>query len=250
MTPWYAIRAHADVADLEIRGVIGDLDGSPGTSTSAHQFLADLRALPSTVKTIRVALSSPGGSPWDATDIANALREHKVRVEITIGALAASAATLVVMGGNVVTIAKNGLAMLHNPHALVLGDAPGLRDMATALDKIKSAMLDTYRWRMRKSRDELAKLMDATTWFDATEAIAAGIADRVASAPAAEARFDGRMLARLGPAPARFAARIAVLATPRPAGRISITEMYDHFNRPRPLNVSEIYRTRNQGANR
>jgi ATP-dependent Clp protease protease subunit len=196
-------------ADLAIYGGIG-ASYWDDDAVSAAQFVKDLKALPSGVKTIRVRVNSPGGSVFDGIAIANALREQ-VRngrtVETTVEGLAASAASVVIMAGSTIRVADNALVMVHHPYTIEVGNAAAMRKMADTLDQITESIIATYRWHSALSADEIRGLMDAETWMTADEAIANGFATEKIEGLQAAAAIDPRAMARLT-VPDKFKARV------------------------------------------
>jgi negative regulator of sigma E activity len=73
--------------------------------------------------------------------------------------------------------------MIHNPHALAIGGADEMRHMADLLDKVGDVLLDVYMTRTQDTRRQVRDWMSATTWFKASEALAAGFVDAIAQAP-------------------------------------------------------------------
>lgn len=222
MRQWYKITAKADetVADLSIFDEIGPSFFNDDAVT-AKQFIADVRALPDAVKTIRVHVNSPGGSVFEAVAIANALRsesrEHKRTIEMRIEGLAASAATIVTSAGDSIAIADNALMMIHNPMGIVLGPAADMRDMADLLDKVRDSIVATYRWVSQLSAKTISDLMDATTWMNAAEAVKNGFATEVVEGATVTARFRPEALERLSPVPEPIKARLTEWTTgPKP----------------------------------
>jgi ATP-dependent protease ClpP protease subunit len=220
---WYRIEAKADdeVADLFIFDEIGRSFWDDETVT-AKDFIADLRALPDSVKTLRVHVNSPGGDPFDATAIANALRaqstEKKRTVEVSIEGLAASAATIITSAGDSIRIADNALMMVHNPWGIEMGDANAMRAMAEALDRIRDSIVATYRWVSDLSVEAIQELMNKTTWMSAEQAVKNGFATEIVEGVQAAATFRPEVLARLAPVPEDFRARLeALTAKPGPA---------------------------------
>jgi ATP-dependent protease ClpP protease subunit len=220
---WYRFRNQSDpaVAEIQLMGIIGDwIDEYYGFGdvVTAKQFVQDLAALPETVKTIRVLINSPGGDVFAGITIANALRmqsQEKGRtVETYVEGLAASAASIVLMGGDRVVVADNALVMIHNPWTYAMGTSSEMRKAADQLDAIRDALVATYQWHSPLSADEIVALMDAETWMDAQEALAQGFATEVAEGMRAAASLDTRAVAKLK-VPDRFAARVAELTTPR-----------------------------------
>jgi ATP-dependent Clp protease, protease subunit len=216
---WYRIQnaaATPNIADLWIYGIIG-ASFFADDAVTAKQLVDELAALPATVETIRLHLNSPGGDPFDALAIANALRQHPARVEVTIEALSASAASIVAMAGDVVRIHDNALMMIHNPYAVAVGDAAEMRRMAEALEAITGALVTTYQWHTSLDEATIVALMNATTWMDADEAVAKGFATEVVDAVEVAATFPRASLRALGTIPDPYARRIAALITPPPA---------------------------------
>ena len=218
---WYRIEAKAnDTVDVAIYDAIGAwYDG-----VSAKQFVADLQALPASVKTIRVHVNSPGGDAFDAVAIANALKLHPARVEMVIEGLAASAATIITNGGgDAIQIADNALVMIHNPYAMAMGTAKDMRDAAEMLDRVGDVIITTYQRHSPLDHQTLADMMEATTWMDADQAIANGFATEKVAGLAAAALLDPRAVTALE-VPDRFRARVDAL-TARPAdgtGRLAL----------------------------
>jgi len=210
--PWYRIQAQAaapDAVDVNIYDAIGAwYDG-----ISAKRFIEDLAALPEAVKTIRVHVNSPGGDVFDALAIANALRQHRARVEMYIEGLAASAATIVTNGGgDVIKIADNGLVMIHNPVGLAVGTAKDLRSVADALDRSGAAIVTSYQRVSALSREQLAAMMEAQTWMDADEAVANGFATEKVEGLKAAAVLSPAAVARFGNVPEKFRERLQSMA--------------------------------------
>lgn len=209
----------ATVAEVHIHGVIGDDWGGGITLQDVTEALA---ALPADVTTIEAHINSVGGDVFEGVAIANALRDqatkHGRRVVTVVDALAASAASVIAMAGSVVRMPENALMMIHEPMALVLGNAGEMRQMAETLDTVRdTSIVATYQWHSTLSADEIRALLVAETWLDADEAIAKGFAtEKVEGLQAVAASLDRRVLGKLR-VPERFAARVAALAAPTPA---------------------------------
>jgi ATP-dependent protease ClpP protease subunit len=205
---WYrfAAAARADERDLLIYDEIG-VSYDNDQAVTAKQFIEDLAALPSTVRTLRVRVNSPGGNPFDAVAIANALRDQRVRhsriVEMHIDGLAASAATVITCAGAPIRMVENALLMVHDPYSVALGTADDFRALASALDQVKDTIITTYRWVSSKTVQQLADMMKATTWMDAKTAKANGFVTEIVAASWTSARASIRpeVLAKFGKPP-------------------------------------------------
>lgn len=204
--------AEPDSADLQIFNEIGPDPYNEGDTTPATQFIADLNALPASVKNIRLHVNSPGGSAFDAIAIANALRQHPATVTASIEGLAASAATIVTNGGaDAIQIADNALVMIHDPAALAFGTSADLRQMADRLDVVRDAIITTYQRHSPLDRTQLADMMGATTWMDADQAVANGFATEKVDGLRAAALLEPAAIASLA-VPDRYRERIAAFA--------------------------------------
>jgi len=183
MNTWYEIRARGTGAEVLIYDEIG------AYGVSAKGFLAELGALPDGVP-IDLRLNSPGGSVFDAVAIFNALTRHSGTVTVWIDGIAASAASYIAMAGDEIVMPENAFLMIHDPSGIVMGTAADMRDMAETLDKIAASMTRGYAARSGKSEEDIAALMAAETWFDAQDALDAGLASRMAEPVRIAASFD------------------------------------------------------------
>lgn len=182
---WYAFR-QADDGSVEV--YLYDEIGAWGVTAS--QFQQEWKAAVKGAKRVDVRLNSPGGAVSDGTAIYNLIRRAKPAVTVWIDGLAASVAATIAMAGDTVKIAKNAMMMIHNPWALVAGDAKELRRMADVLDKYRDASITAYIDKTGKSVEDVAAIMDAETWFSGAEAVEAGFADEVVDLPIAKASWD------------------------------------------------------------
>jgi ATP-dependent protease ClpP protease subunit len=183
MASWYAIRARATGAEVAIYDEIG------AYGVSAKGFLAELGALPDAAP-IDLRLNSPGGSVFDAVAIHNALKRHEGNVTVWIDGIAASAASYIAMAGDEIVMPENAFLMIHDPSGLVMGTAEDMRAMAEALDKVKGSLVAGYAAKSGRDPEDIAALMAAETWFDARDALDAGLATRIAEPVRMAARFD------------------------------------------------------------
>lgn len=183
MANWYAIRARGSGAEVAIYDEIG------AHGVSAKGFLAELGALPEGTP-VDLRLNSPGGSVFDAVAIHNALKRHEGPVTVWIDGIAASAASYVAMAGDEIVMPENAFLMIHDPAGLVMGTAEDMRAMAEALDKVKGSLVSGYAAKSGRTTEEVSGLMSAETWFDASDAVAQGFADRLIDPVRIVSRFD------------------------------------------------------------
>lgn len=182
---WFEVKnATEESADIYLYDYIGD----PWIGSDAATIVKQLNALKT--KRINLHLNSPGGSVFDGVAIYNALKAHPAEVTSYIDGLAASIASIIALAGKRVVIAENAMMMIHDPSALVFGDAKTLRKEADVLDQIKETLITTYVTRTGKSREDVAQLMADETWFTADEAISAKLADEKTAGMKAVASFD------------------------------------------------------------
>lgn len=219
---WYRIenKDKGSVADLYIYDEIGKSFFNDD-AVSAKEFIDGVRALPSSVKTIRVHLNSPGGNVFDAVAITNELRDQSRKgrtVETIVDGLAASAASIVMMAGDPAKIGDNAFVMIHDPRVFAGGNAATLRSFAGKLDQIRDAIVATYKWRASVDEDAIRTMMAADggngTWMDADSALANGFASEKVEGLHAVASLSPRAFEGLD-IPEEFRERVqALIKTP------------------------------------
>lgn len=159
-----------------------------GGGLSAESFIADLRAIDSDVA-LDVRINSPGGSVFDGLAIYNLLSAHPADVTVWVDGVAASIASLIAMAGDSIRMPKNARLMIHRPmgpSAMAFGDAGTLREAATEnertaalLESVEDDLVGTYVDRTGQTEHQIREWMQAETWFNGPEAVAAGFADEV-----------------------------------------------------------------------
>lgn len=188
MASWYAIRARGRGRE-DARAEVAIYDEIGAYGVSAKGFLAELGALPEGTP-VDLRLNSPGGSVFDAVAIHNAIQRHAGIVTVWIDGIAASAASYVAMAGDEIVMPENAFLMIHDPAGLVMGTAEDMRAMAEALDKVKGSLVSGYAAKSGRTPEEVSALMAAETWFDASDAVAQGFADRLIEPVRIAAAFD------------------------------------------------------------
>lgn len=172
------VRAAAETDDnvISIYEVIGE-DGFSGDGVTSRRIAAALRRMGP--KPVQVNVNSPGGDFFEGIGIYNLLRQHPARVTVDVVGLAASAASVIAMAGDTVRISDVGFLMLHNAWALAIGNRHDLRQAANMLEPFDQAMAGLYAERSGAGEAEAVKWMDSETWFNARQAVDAGLADEL-----------------------------------------------------------------------
>lgn len=179
--PWYEIRDQANGGDGESGEreptvfIFDEIGGSLGIS--AKQFVADLEAIDAPV--IRVRINSPGGSVFDALTIHSALLHHPAKIRVYVDGLAASAASVIAMGGDEVIMMPGSQMMIHDASMLEEGNAADHAKASTHLDRQSDNVAGLYQRRGGGDVAEWRDLMLAETWMFAGEAVQMGLADRL-----------------------------------------------------------------------
>jgi ATP-dependent protease ClpP protease subunit len=161
-------------ADVYIFDVIGGWWGA-----SADDFVRDVASLD--VDRIVLHLNSPGGDASEGVAIANVLRAHRARVVIRVDGMAASAASVIAMAGDEVVMGVGSQMMVHDAWGFAQGNAAEMRKAAEMLDSTSNALASTYAAKAGGTSAEWREVMEAEAWYTADEAVAAGLADRVAA---------------------------------------------------------------------
>lgn len=175
---WFKVAGEAaDRAEVRIYGAIGS-DWDEGDVTAAR-FVDQLKQI--TAPVIDLHINSPGGLVFDGIAIYSALLNHPARVEVHVDGIAASAASFVAMAGDRVEMEKPAKLMIHDAGGLVLGNAADMREMADLLDELSDTIAGIYADRAGGTAARWREAMRAETWYSASAAVKAGLADAVAN---------------------------------------------------------------------
>ncbi len=143
---------------------------------SPDQFI---KALSQTTGPVTLRINSPGGSVFGAQAMVSAMRAHPAPITARVDSLAASAASVIACEAATLEIVQGGMLMVHKAWGMAVGNEADMRDTADLLAKIDGQIAATYARRAEGDVEEWLATMAAETWFDAAEAVAAGLADRV-----------------------------------------------------------------------
>lgn len=193
------------VADGEVRltGTVGAYWWEDGfTSGDVAVALAQVGK----DKDVTVIINSGGGVATEGAAIHAILAGHKGKVTGRIEGLAASAASLAILGAHEVEIAPGATFMIHEVSTVAWGDAEEMRKAQEMLDTLSNTYADLYAGETGKSAAEIRSLMKAETWMTPQQAVDMGFADRVGAAPKAEVGVPAFAYAAYANAPAHLKA--------------------------------------------
>lgn len=135
--------------------------------------------LPETGEDVEVTINSGGGDVYAGSEIYTALRDYAGAVNVKIAGIAASAASVIAMAGNKVSISPTAQLMIHNVASVVQGDYRGLEHESNVLKNYNKSIANAYTAKTGKDMDDLLALMNEETWFTAEEAVEQGFCDEV-----------------------------------------------------------------------
>src|SRR6202012_4560077 len=152
-----------------------DCIGSGTLSSSYVQWQLEAAA----GQDIEVHISSAGGSAFDAIAIYDLLKKYPGNVTTYVDALAASAASIVAMGGKAVVMSKYALLMIHKPLVGTGGNADELLKDVQMLNIVQARLAQIYVDKTGLDGVTINSLINAVTWLSADQALDLGFIDQV-----------------------------------------------------------------------
>lgn len=178
---WFRVANAADAEDPENTDVFiyDEIGGSMGVD--AATFAKELNDISTPRITVRI--NSPGGSLFDGIAIYNTLVQHPSQVLTRVDGIAASAASIVAMGGDELEMMVGSQLMIHDASAAMAGNAGDMEAMAAFLNRQSDNITNVYVRKAGGTKEEWRERMLAETWFFAEEAVEIGLADRIYTPP-------------------------------------------------------------------
>lgn len=144
-----------------------------------------------------ILIHSYGGSCDAATAMFEDIRAYPGHVSCQVQ-VAASAATIVSMAGDSVTMSPVGIFMIHRPSLFAYGNEDDLQGAIDMLKAYTNSILNAYEPRCQKKgvdRDQIFDLMKKEKYMDANEALDLGFIDSVSEVvPKAVNAATGRVV--------------------------------------------------------
>lgn len=130
---------------------------------------------------ITVYVNSPGGSVWDGLAIYDIMQAISCPIRTVCVGMAASMAALIFVAGNQRDMLPHARVMIHDPliSGGVGGSALELKTIADGLMRTRQVTAEVIARHSGHSVEEVLVLTSHDTYFEADEAIAWGLADRV-----------------------------------------------------------------------
>ena len=166
------IEIRNELNEILLSGVVGDGWGEdPITHLAVEKALRAFNGSPVTVR-----INSPGGAADEGIGIYNAMKSYSGEITTINDSLAASAASVIFLGGSKRLMSQGSRVMIHRALAFALGNQEELRKTIAALEAYDKSLVAIYAEYMDKTAAEIETMMSNETWINADEAIDLGIA--------------------------------------------------------------------------
>lgn len=168
--------ADGEVLDVLINGRIGASFWFGGISAAGVAA-----AIADHTGDLRLRINSPGGDAFEGFAIYNLLSEYPGKITTRVEGLAASAASIIAMVGDVIEMPPASMLMIHDAWSVAIGNADEMRAEADVVDSISQVSAEIYADKAGGTADAWRGKMRAETWYAPDEAVAAGLADAATS---------------------------------------------------------------------
>lgn len=158
--------AKADVAEIRISGVIHQWQNS------AQEFKQQIdQLLAKGITNAKLYINTPGGSVFEANEIANEIKRFSGTISGYGGALVASAGSYLALICDTFEMAENGQYMFHKPMGQIQGNEDKVQSDLKLLQNLTNQYRTAYAEKTGMSEDEIEAMWSkGDVWLSAKEA--------------------------------------------------------------------------------
>lgn len=193
MNKFWNVKTEGTTSQIDLFGYVGgskDNEYFP-EGFNEKEFLEELRSIPAE-NALNISINSFGGSVYTALSIYSLLKAHKGKITFRVDGAAMSAATIITSVPNArVIMPKGSMMMIHKISSIAIGNTDDFRKAVDDLEKLEQNILDIYAEKTGKTVDEIKPVVDAETYFTASEAVDFGLADEVDESAVVENKIAG-----------------------------------------------------------
>jgi ATP-dependent Clp protease protease subunit len=163
MSKHYSIIAQGSVAQIRLTGNI------TWWKNTGDEFMALIDAmLEAGMKDVNCYMNCGGGNTIEANEICNQIKRFPGSRSLQIGAICASAGTIVAMAfdKDKVTMAKNGMFMIHNMVGCVEGGEKDIEAYLNLMKTMTANYIQMYVSWTGLPEEKIKAMLDATTWMN------------------------------------------------------------------------------------
>lgn len=168
--------------EIILSGIVGD--GWDEQPITAKEVGKALKVFGSNAITVRI--NSPGGAADEGIAIYNLLKNHSGEVTTVNDSLAASAASVIFLGGSKRLMGDGSRLMIHRAMGLAFGNQDEIKKMLAALESYDRSLVEIYDQYIlsdaktdeekQNQKAKIEALMAKETWFESELAIESGLA--------------------------------------------------------------------------
>lgn len=128
---------------------------------------------------LEIEINSGGGDVFSGSEIYTALRSYSGNVTVKIVGIAASAASVIAMGGKKILMSPTAQLMIHNVSTGIQGDYRAMEHGAEVLKNANQTIANAYRLKTGLSNEKLLNMMNKETWFTPQQALDNNLIDEI-----------------------------------------------------------------------
>lgn len=157
--------------ELTIYDDIGaDFWGDGITAKSINRELSEISG------DLTIRINSYGGDVFEGHAIYNLIKNYEWKTTVIVDGIAASAASVIAMAGDVVEMPLNSTLMIHDPWTFAVGNSQDMKKTAETLDTIKQTIVNVYKDKTGIDDNQISDMMTEETWLTADKAEEMGFA--------------------------------------------------------------------------
>lgn len=158
--------AKEDIAEIRISGVIHQWQNS------AQEFKQQIdQLLAKGINNVKLYINTPGGSVFEANEIANEIKRFSGTISGFGGALVASAGSYLALICDTFEMAENGQYMYHKPSGMIVGNEDKITADLKLLQNLTNQYRTAYSEKTGLSEDEIeSRWSKGDVWLSAQEA--------------------------------------------------------------------------------
>lgn len=144
-------------------------------------FRNSFQKILSTNKDVTVRIHSGGGSVYEGLAIYDLMRSSDANITVIVEGMAASMASVIALGGDIIKMTENAFFMMHAPSGGAWGDKTVMQSTADQLVQAENRLVEIYKERTEAEETTILDWMKPNndTWVDSTKCLEMKICDEI-----------------------------------------------------------------------